>query len=100
MKIQKTPKASYSLTEATGRAVRYAEMSNLSKRDLLADLEQCTVNADTENQSQAHTAVARAQCLLLALAKQLGISHDGLVTIAAQWAELGIQRLKMAREAQ
>jgi hypothetical protein len=99
--MKKAPtKSQYSLAEASSRAEKFAALANLDKRDLLADIEQCTVNADTEQEHQAKTAIARAQCLLLALARKWGVSCDGLTTIAAQWATMNIDRIKMEREAQ
>jgi hypothetical protein len=100
MKQTKTPRSQYSLAEASSRSEKFAAMSNLDRRAILEELENAVVQADTHQEHQAKTAVARAQCLLLALAKNLGISCDGLTTMAAQWATMGIDRLKMTREAQ
>lgn len=93
-------KSSYSLAEAATRAERYSDAASLDKRAILEDLEQAVAQADTEQEHQAKTAIARAQCLLLALSRKLDVSADGLATMAYQFAEMGIQRLKLAREAQ
>jgi hypothetical protein len=99
--MKKTPiKSQYSIQEAQTRASKLCDMQNLDRRAILEELENAVVQADTHQEHQAKTAVARAQCLLLALAKNLGISCDGLTTMAAQWATMGIDRLKMTREAQ
>lgn len=99
--MKKAPiKNSYTLASACNAAEKYADMAGMDKRDILADLEQCTVNADTEDKHQATTAVARAQCLLLALARKIGMSHEGIVTMASQWAGLQCEMLKAKREAQ
>jgi hypothetical protein len=98
--MKKALRSQYSLAEAAGRAEKYSEMANLDKRDLLADIEQCTVNADTEQEHQAKTAIARAQCLLLAFARKWGVSCDGLTTMAYQWSTMQIDRIKLEREAQ
>lgn len=97
--MPKTPRLSYDAREAQARAEKWASMNDYSKDDLLSELRLGAERATDTDANTRRTAAGRMLAALLAWMKREQIPSDMATTIAAQWAEMGIQRIKVEREA-